>query len=440
MSPDLARDRFLALHAELAARVEGEPALLSRLRADGLARFQEQGLPHAKQEEWRYTKISRLAEPSFKLPTPGSPVSRQSLEEVCFPVFACSLSVFVDGLHREDLSSSLSREGRVQSLARLAREAPETLAPWLGSLVDGKEHPLAALNGALLEDGAVVRVPAGQDSQPPLHLVMAAAETGPRIRQPRLLVIAEAGSRVQIILDHVSLGGGDGYTNAVTEVFVGPNASVDLVILQREGNDAFHTSNVAASLERDARFSSHVVTLGGHLVRNDLSVRLAGEGSEATLDGLFVGSGRRVVDNHTLVDHAVPHCTSRQLYKGVLGNASRGVFRGRVLVRPDAQQTNAEQNNPNLLLSDAAEVDTKPQLEIHADDVRCSHGSTIGQLEDDALFYLRTRAIGEREARDLITRGFAHEMLESLPIEALHEGIDPCLDAALSAATERCSE
>jgi Fe-S cluster assembly protein SufD len=223
------------------------------------------------------------------------------------------------------------------------------------------------------------------------------------------------------VLDHSSAEGGRAhFTNAVIEVDVGANARVELTVVQRENDAALHASLTAVRLARDARFASRVVTLGGRLVRNDLCVVLAGEGAECALDGLYLGTGERLVDNHSLVDHAVPHCASRQLYKGVLGGASRGVFRGRVIVRPGAQKTDAAQTNPNLLLSDAAEIDSKPQLEIYADDVKCSHGSAIGRLDENALFYLRSRAIGEREARALLTHGFAAEILAGLP-EPLRE-------------------
>jgi Fe-S cluster assembly protein SufD len=236
-----------------------------------------------------------------------------------------------------------------------------------------------------------------------------------------------------VVQDHVSLGGGAALTNAVTELHVGPGAHLEHVLLQREGGAAFHVSNTAAQLERDARLATHVVSLGGRLVRNDLTVTLAGEGAEARLSGLFLVGGERLVDNHTFVDHAVPHGTSRQLYKGVLGGRSRGVFRGRVLVRPDAQHTDAKQSNPNLLLSDGAEIDGKPQLEIHADDVKCSHGSAIGRVDESALFYLRARGIDEAAARALLVRGFAAEVLAALPEPSLAEALGDAFAALLEA-------
>ena len=272
----------------------------------------------------------------------------------------------------------------------------------------------------------------------PLHVVFVSTAAGAlRVRHPRVLIVAGEGSRVRVIVDHVCLGGPSGFTNAVAEVCVGQDAQVDLVLLQRERSDAFHVSNLAVRQERDSRFSSHTLTLGGALVRNDLGVVLEDEGADCTLHGLFLAGGEQLIDNHTLVDHAMPHGTSRELYKGILGGSSRGVFRGRVIVRPGAQKTDARQSNPNLLLADSAEIDTKPQLEIYADDVKCSHGSSIGQLEEDALFYLRSRGVAEPEARDLLTRGFAHEVIAALPVPALTDGLDALLGTRLAQASGR---
>jgi Fe-S cluster assembly protein SufD len=423
---------LLALAEAAAEKRPAEPAWLEQRRASALASFRDQGLPTTKLEAWRYTNLAALGKTSFEHAAPAAEVSREAIERVCFPVFACSLYVFLDGRYREELSAprALSGNTRVQTDPELARSH-------LGALVDPKQHPLAALNTALFEDVAVLRVPRDTRIEQPVHVVFASSGgTAPHVRHPRLLVVAEEGSQVQVVQDHVCLdetGADGGFSNSVCEVVVEANAQVDLVVVQRE-TDGFHVSNLGLRLERDARLTSNVITLGGRLVRNDLAATLAGEGCDATLNGLFVGSGERVVDNHTLVDHAVPHGTSRQLYRGILGGASRGVFRGRVVVRPDAQKTNAQQSNPNLLLCDAAEVDTRPQLEIHADDVKCSHGSTVGQLDDDALFYLRARGISEQEARGLLTRGFAHQVLDALPVAALREGLDEHLDRSLAEA------
>ena len=433
---DTARDRYLERFERFETGFDDDPAWLRSLRREAAGCFAEQGLPDRKREEWRYTNVTPLAKPDFELLEPGvSGISRDAIEAVATPVFACGLSVLVDGRFAPELSSplALSDGVRVESLARLRREAPEQLEPWLASLALPKQHPFAALNTAFLDDGAVLRVPRGADLEQPVHVVfVSSAGEAPRVRHPRLLVVAEPGSRVRLIQDFVSLGEDAGFSNAVTEVRVEEGASVDLVLLQREGAGGFHVANVSARVERDARFSSHTLAFGGRLLRNDLSVLLADQGADCTLNGLFIGAGRQLIDNHTLVDHAMPHGTSRELYKGILAGQARGVFRGRVIVRPDAQKTNAVQSNPNLLLGDGAEIDTKPQLEIHADDVRCSHGSSIGQLDESALFYLRTRGIPEAAARELLVRGFAAEVLAALPVEALAEGLDDAVGERLA--------
>ncbi len=425
---DPARDHYVSRFAAFAEGLGDEAPFLAALRPDALASFREQGFPHRKLEDWRYTNTAPLAAERFELPDQPFELAeslrepnRQTIGKLALPVYACGLYVFVDGRFAPGLSATRALAGapRVASLAELRRRAPEELEAHLGRTVDWKRHPFAALNSAFLDDGAVVRLPEGCVLEQPLHVVF--VSTAATVRHPRLLVVAGPGSRATVIEDHVSAGDGAGFTNAVTEVEVGAGASLDLVVLERPSDATYHVGNLAARVDRDARFDAHTLTLSGRLVRNDAEVLLADEGADCGLSGLFLGDGRQVIDNHTLVDHAMPHGTSRELYKGILGGKSRGVFRGRVVVRPDAQKTNATQSNPNLLLADGAEIDTKPQLEIYADDVKCSHGSAIGQLDEDALFYLRARGIGESRARDLLTSAFAAEILEALPLPALAE-------------------
>ena len=431
---DAARERWISLAEKFAAERADDDAWLRDLRAESLARFADQGFPNTKQEEWRYTRVTPMAEVPFQLGCPATtPVTRSAIEDKASPVFACSLYVFVDGRFEPALSALATRtDVHVESL----RALDAAIEPPLGSLVDTKQHPFAALSTALLDDGAVLRVPKGAQVTDPLHLVfVATGSREPRATQPRLLIDASENSRVQVIQDFVSLSDDVGLTNGVSEIRVGAGAQVDLVTIQRENAGSFHFSNVSARLGRDARFSHHNLTLGGRLVRNDLAVVLEEEGADCTLNGLFIGAGEQVIDNHTLLDHAVPHGTSRQLYKGILGGRSRGVFRGRVIVRPNAQKTVAYQSNPNLLLTTGARVDSKPQLEIYANDVKCGHGSSIGQLDQDAIFYLRTRAISEPRARQLLTRGFAQQILAALPVAALTEGLHEPLGDRLAEAT-----
>ena len=379
-----ANARLLAL-CDAAARGDA----LAALRRAGREAFAASGLPETTREEWRYTSLTALATHDFALANSAAPRAQ-------------------------------ARGVEIHSL----REAPGA-APALGDSIDLKLHPLAALATALLDDGVVIRVPAGMTIAAPIELAFVSASgERPALSAPRVRIEAGRGSRVAIVQEHSSLAAsGAHFTNAISEIVVGANAQVELTLVQRENDDTFHASNTAVRLAKGARFTSRVVTLGGRLTRNDLSVVLAEEGAECVLDGLYLGTGERVVDNHSLVDHAVPHGTSQQLYKGVLGGTSRGVFRGRVIVRPGAQKTNASQSNQNLLLADGAEIDSKPQLEIYADDVKCNHGSAIGRLDENALFYLRSRGLGEREARGLLTQGFAAQVLNALPSEALRDAL-----------------
>jgi len=414
-----------------------EPACLAQLRAAGRDAFAAGGLPTRRQEAWRHTSLKPLAGPRFRLPSGEAAVDRGELELVSSPVFACSLLVFVDGHHRHDLSTPHGFAGdlRVESLRDLCESGAEPSLRKLGALSDLKAHPFAALNTALLDDGAVVRIPAGTQVEHVIHLVFVSCGGDAPLSSPRVWIEAGPGSRAVVLQDHVVVGGsGPRLTNAVTEVDLAEDACLDLVVLQRESDATLHFSNLSVQQARGSRMGSHVLTLGGRLVRNDISILLAGEGAEARLSGLFLGAGDRLVDNHTLVDHAVPHCSSHELYKGILAGRSRGVFRGRILVRPDAQKTNARQSNPNLLLDDGAEIDTQPQLEIHANDVKCSHGSAIGRMDEDALFYLRSRGIDLARARRLLTRGFAAEMLRALPGDVLGEALGSLLSERLDAA------
>jgi Fe-S cluster assembly protein SufD len=421
------KDHYLSRHESFAAAVAAEPPWMRRLRGEAIGAFRDVGFPTTRLEEWRYTNVRPIASVPFEL-SRGDPasVSREALEPLAVPIFACSLFVFVDGRFAPHLSASRALVGDtgVASLAELRSSDPARLESRLGGLVDVKQHPFAALNTAFLDDGAVLVVPSGARLDRPMHVVFLTSGERDAVCHPRVLVVAGANSSFSLVQDHVSLAEARGFTNAVTEVFAEPGAAVELVVLQRENRRQLHTANLAVRLERDARFTGHTVTLGGALVRNDLTVTFAGEGAECRANGLFVGQGEQLLDNHTLIDHAVPLGTSRELYKGILGGSAKGVFRGRVVVRPDAQRSNAWQSNPNLLLSDAAEIDTKPQLEIFADDVKCSHGSAIGRLDDDALFYLRSRGIGETQAREMLSRGFASEVSHAISIAPLRDEID----------------
>ncbi len=407
------------------------PGWLKALRQDAFARFAELGFPTTSQEEWRYTSVAPIAERAFELASDGAAaLSRDDVEHSSFPVYACSLFVFVNGCFAPRLSAprALSGSPYVESLAHVLEHAPERLESQLAKLASYDAASFVALNTAFLHDGALVQVPEGVTLEAPIHLVyLSLPDRNPRVSHPRTLILIGRGSHATVIEDYVSLGAGPCFTNAVSEVRLEPNAQLDLVRLQREGGHHFHVSDVHVEQARDSRLSSHDFSLGGALVRKDVSAHLAGEGAECTLDGLYIASSQELVDNHTLIDHARPFGTSRELYKGILSGAARGVFHGRIVVQEGAQKTDARQTNKNLLLSRNAEVDSKPQLEIAADDVKCSHGSTIGQLDEASLFYLETRGIDAPSARRLLMRAFASEVTSRIRQEPLRDEIEEIL-------------
>lgn len=401
-------DHHRACFDGLAASNSNESQWISELRANAMAGFEELGFPHPKLEEWRYTNVGPIAKVEFE-PVASTP----------------------------ELPETLAAGVAVTSLAALRLSAPDRLRTLLEQTPPPKDRAFALLNAAFLDDGALVEIGPDATANEPIHVRFpapspTAGRTAPSARHPRVVVTAKPGSKAVVIVSFEALASEPGaLTNSVVDVHVAANASLDVVLVQRERKGTFHVSNTSARVDRDARLGMHTVSLGGEIVRNDLEVALADVGAECDLRGLFLGQGNGIVDNHTSVDHAMPHGTSRELYKGILADASRGVFRGKVTVRPDAQKTDATQSNPNLLLGPGAEIDTKPQLEIYADDVKCAHGATVGQLDPEALFYLQSRGIGKEAGRALLTRAFANEITDALPDEDLRLTLGREIDDAL---------
>lgn len=407
------------------------------LRQEAMQRFAERGFPETDDEEWRFTSVAPLRGTTFEL-TAAVPSSGAAGVLDRFRMAGDSHRlVFINGHFAERHSSAESLpEGVVLgSLGEALEARRELVEPHLGRYSGYRENPFAALNAAFLSDGAFVYLPKGVAIEQPIELLFLAVppgENGSRaVFHPRNLIIAEEGSQARIV---ESYGGADGatyFTNAVTEVVAGESANLDHYKLQRETTAAYHIASLQFHLERSAALSTLSISLGGALVRNDINTVLDGEGGDLALNGLYVVAGSQHVDHHTVIDHAKPHCTSRELYKGILSERARGVFNGRIIVRPDAQKTDAKQTNRNLLLSDEALVNTNPQLEINADDVKCAHGATIGQLDADVLFYLRSRGIGLEAARHLLTYGFMSDVSERIKIEGIRSELQRVLFANL---------
>ncbi|MEP6802538.1 MAG: Fe-S cluster assembly protein SufD [Acidobacteriota bacterium] len=424
---DLAASAF----ADLRRRAGAEPAWLSGLRDRAFARFAELGFPGPGDESWKHTNVAPIARIPWETVEPDLDAGRPLPVPEAGATAGLQLG-FLNGRWARALSPVAARVPGLDilPLAEVFRNHPDWLQPHYGSLAGWEKNPFAAWNTALAEDGAFLRVSRGAAAAGPIHLLFLSEGTGaPTVSHPRNLIVLEDGAQATVVETYV--GEGTTLTNSVTEIALGDGASLDHAKVQRESPDAFHVQSIAATLGRSSQFTSSSAAFGGSIARTDLGVLFTGEGGDCTLNGLFVGNGTALLDTHTTVDHATPHCTSRQLYKGVLDGHSRGVFHGTVLVRKDAQKTDALQSNKNLLLSRDALVHSTPALEIFADDVKCKHGSTIGQLDAGALFYLRSRGIGEQEARALLTWAFASDVVSKFRPQTVREEVELALATRL---------
>ena len=432
------KDLYLADFEQFeGAQAQKSPAWMRSIRRSAMERFTSLGFPTIHDEEWRFTSVAALAKIPFQpLGAQPSQLAAGTLDLFKIRNWAGHLMVFVNGHFSRGLSSiqNLPSGVRLLSLASALENDPEILASHLGRYASYQEHAFKALNTGFIEDGAFIVVPKDVVVELPIHLLVLSTDIGrPLVSHPRNLIVVGPNSQVSIVESYAGAGEQVYFTNAVTEVVLNDNAIVDHYRLQRESLCSFHFSTLQVQQGRSSSFSTHSIALGGSLARNDVNTILNGEGAEAILDGLYVVSGQQHVDNHTRIDHAKPHCSSRELYKGVLDEKARGVFNGRIIVRPDAQKTDSKQTNKNLLLSEEALANTNPQLEIYADDVKCTHGATIGQLSADALFYLRARGIGLETARNLLTYAFANEITNRIRIEPLREELEKLLFSRLPA-------
>jgi Fe-S cluster assembly protein SufD len=394
------------------------PLWLRELRAAAFARFCAVGFPTTRQEDWRFTNVAELARTPFRLARPSAvPFTVSELAQWRM-TGAVARMVFIDGHFAPELSTwgALPGDVTVNSLRKEIAHRPQMVAEHLGRYLDIERDPFCALNTAFAEDGAYVHVSRGAVVEQPIHLLFVSTSHGaPAMTHPRNLIVVEDEGQASIVEDYVSFGAESAaFSNAVTELVAGGNANVVHTMIEREHLQTCNVSTLRIEQNRSANVTSHSLLLGGALVRNNVHPVLAGEGGECLINGLFIGSGRQHLDNYMLVEHASPRCASRQFYNGILDERAHGVFHGRIIVHKDAQKTDAKQTNRNLLLADDAQIDTKPQLEIYADDVKCTHGATIGQIDETALFYLRSRGIGEVEARGLLLQAFAGECLDRM--------------------------
>lgn len=412
------------------------PASLARVRRVALARFAELGFPGSKDEEWRATGVAPIAEVPFA-PRAASPLDLSDLARlVPGPVLEMPgpRRVFVNGVLSQGLGSRDLPEGLELVTLDEALQTHPALVEVL--LARGERKSFSALNMAFFGDGALLIVREGAVLPEPVHLVyVTSGVDGPTMAAPRTVALLGAGSRAALVESYVG-GGERTLTNAVTEIRLGDGAVLHHHRIEHEAAKAFHVGTTSVEQGKGSEYRSFAFSDGGALARHELEVALAGEGASCALDGLTLIRSGQLIDHHTFVDHASPGCRSEELYKGILDGTARGVFRGRVLVRLGAQKTDARQANRNLLLSRKAQVNAKPQLEIHADDVKCTHGATVGQLDREALFYLRARGIGEPQARALLTEAFAGEVTERLSLGPVRESVGAALRAWLAGREE----
>jgi Fe-S cluster assembly protein SufD len=432
------REHYLSEYARIEAALPGRRLpWLARLREEALAVFAETALPTTRQEDWKYTSVAPLDKGRFMTARANSrpdPTVLAAVEAQRLP--ATHLLVFVNGYHQPQLSraGALPAGATLGSIGETLTNAPQRLEPWLAQAhAEPREHArahyasgFAALNAAFAGDGAYIHLSPGVVLEAPVHLLFVAGDAESALH-PRNLIVAEDGSRVSIVEHYVAADSLRYFTNVHTDIHVGRGAEVEHHRLQQESRQAFHVGAVHVAQAAGSRFTSNALAFGAALARLDLDVGLQAEQAECTLNGLYQVGGRQHVDHHTRVDHAMPRGVSRELYKGVLADSARAVFNGKVIVHPDAQHSDAQQANRNLLLSDEAEVDSKPELEIYADDVKCTHGATVGQLDAEQLFYLRSRGVDAMAARALLTFAFADEIVRRVSIAPLRERLEKLL-------------
>ncbi len=413
------------------------PEWLRAIRERGMARFEALGFPTTKNEDWHFTSVAPITDRAFRaaavsdsgVSSEGSTagmVAPADLERFTFGESKWHKLVFVNGEFAADLSSyaGLGTAVRVNSLARAVRAGTGRPERHLGKIAAFEQHAFTALNTAFIRDGAFIEIQADAVVEDPIHLVFVSEGHGESVSHPRNLIVAARNSRATVIESYVSIRDSIYFTNAVTEISLGEGAHLDHYKIQRESESAFHVGTTQVRQARDSQFHSFSFAVGGALARTNIYTSLDGDAATCTLNGLYLADGKQHLDNQTSIEHIAPNCPSHEVYKGVLDGRSHGVFNGKVYVHPEAQKTDGKQSNNNLLLSPTARVDTKPQLEIFADDVKCTHGATVGRLDDMAMFYLNSRGIGPDSARVLLTYAFAADVLETIELEPLKKQLE----------------
>jgi Fe-S cluster assembly protein SufD len=423
------KDWYVSNFRKLEESLNGEAkSEFHKVRTNALEMFEETGFPTTKMEDWKYTNISPIFNHKYEDASPSAKVTLNDVEKFRIKDLNTTLLVFINGKFNEKLSTKLheltSLNVKIGSLADWIKREPELVLQHFSKYAR-MPSGFASLNTAFTVDGTFIYIPDKVIVKEPVHILNLHGEEGSKIlSQPRNLIVTGKNVQAKFIETYNSIGSEPNFSNIVTEIVAGENSNIEWYKIQDENLNSYQVTLTQAEQKRGSVFTIYTVTTGGSLVRNDINTVLDDENCEAHLFGLYLTEDSQHIDNHTLIDHAMPHCVSNELFKGVLNDKSHAIFNGKVYVRPDAQKTNAYQSNKNILLSKEATIDTKPQLEIFADDVKCSHGATVGQLDDDSVFYLRTRGISEKMAHSMLIRAFASDVFEDIKLEQVNEHIN----------------
>ena len=431
---------YVSLFDEFEKNLNGESKLpVHLLRKKAIDDFSLLSFPTKKNEEWRFTNITPLLQNKFTLAGKTPSVKKEDVDRFRFHGLKSPMMVFVNGSFSPQLSELDSLKGKitVKNISSALKENNPQIQKHFAKYADSSNQIFTALSTAFIKDGAFVHVPENVILDEPVHILFLTSSKEEKIlAHPRNLFIIDKNAQITIIEHYAGLDESVYFTNTVTEISVGENAIVRHTKFQEESKSSFHIARMETVQDTNSNFTSNMISFGGEISRNDFNTRFIGTGCESELNGLFMTDGTQLFDAHTLIDHASPHCNSHELYKGILDDKSRGVFNGKVIVRRDAQKTNAFQENNNIILSDEALVNTKPQLEIFADDVKCSHGATIGQLDNEALFYLKSRGIGEKASRDILIHAFASDVVRRIKINEIREHLENILTEKFSKKNE----
>jgi Fe-S cluster assembly protein SufD len=401
-------------------------SFIHRIRKDAFTKFVDKGFPTTKLEEWKYTNVDSIAKTEFNLELPKTKIQKSDVEKFFIKNLDCYKLVFINGRYDSDLSDNFESENdfSVSNLQIYIKENLDSDSQKLTKLADYNSDSFIALNTAFMQDGIAINIKKEISIDKPFFLLfVSSGENESNLNQPRILFESQANSKAVVVESFQSIQSDKDLGNVVAEFHLEENARVEHIKIQNQSESSYHISNLYAKLEKNSYLKTLDINLGGKITRTNLFTKLSGEGSECVLNGVYIGNGTQHIDNRTVIEHEKPHCLSTQTYKGIVGDNARGVFNGKIHVYQEAQKTNAIQNNSGLLLSDNASIDTKPQLEIYADDVRCTHGATIGQLDEEALFYLRSRAIDVQQAKKMLINAFTGEVIDQVENEILWDRI-----------------